>query len=309
MSEPVFSIPDYQVGNFYAALSNAPVSWAMGATFIDQMRLMGCDGEGEEVGIIDTGIDTDHQEFVGKIVDTRSFISGENVEDRNGHGSHVAGTTAGLSPQISFAPRAKLRVAKGLSNSGSGGISAIRAAMQWMIDSKVTGVNLSIGGQGFLEAMQDLFALANARGIVVCVAAGNGRGVGEVVRVNSAGLVVAAHDRLFRIANFSNPGVTAVNIHAAGPGVDIVSAWPGGGWNSISGTSMASPAVLGFCAAFNSGRVKLGLPRWNTDGFKTAFASRAVDYGQPGADRDFGPGVMDGHFFRSLLIPHPPAVN
>ena len=50
MSEPVFSIPDYQVGNFYSALSNAPVSWAMGATFIDQMRLMGCDGEGEEVG-------------------------------------------------------------------------------------------------------------------------------------------------------------------------------------------------------------------------------------------------------------------
>ena len=309
MSEPIFSLPDYYVGNYFSTLSAAPTSWAMGATFIDQLRLMGCDGEGEEVGIIDTGIDTDHPEFAGKIVDARSFINGESVEDRNGHGTHVAGTAAGLSSQISFAPRSKLRVAKALSNRGNGGISGIRAAMQWMIDSKVNGIGLSIGGRGFLEGMQDLFALANARGIIVNVAAGNGRQSGEVVQVNSAGLVVAAHDRLFRIANFSNTGLTAAHIHAAGPGVDIVSAWPGGGWNSISGTSMATPAVLGFCTAFNSGRVKLGLPRWNTDGFKAAFASRAVDFGQPGADRDFGPGVMDGHFFRNLLIPNPPEVK
>ncbi len=309
MSEPIFSLPDYYVGNYFSTLSAAPTSWAMSATFIDQLRLMGCDGEGEEVGIIDTGIDPNHREFAGKITEARSFVPGESVFDRNGHGTHVAGTAAGLSSQISFAPRAKLRVAKALSDSGSGGISGIRQAMQWMIDSKVGAVGLSIGGHGFLEGMEDLFALANSRGILVCVAAGNERQSGGVVRVNSSGLVVAAHDRLFRIAGFSNPGAVPAFIHSAAPGVDIVSAWTGGGYNSIAGTSMAQPATLGFCVAFNSGRVKLGLPRWNTSQFKAGFDTRSVDAGSPGRDRDFGPGVLDGHMFRNLLIPNPPEVK
>lgn len=309
MSEPIFSVPDYYVGNFFPANTRPPTSWAMGATFIDQLRLMGSDGEGEKVFVLDTGIDTDHPEFDGKLIESRSFVPGESAEAVNGHGPHCASTAAGKSLTIGVANQAKVGSGKCLSNAGSGNSSWIQSAFDWALAAGATVISVSIGGPGFLEGMEPWFRKAEAMGVVVAVAAGNERQGGGLVRVRSSALVVAAHDRMFRIANFSNPGITPDSIAVAAPGVEIVGAWPGGGYNSISGTSMATPFVAGVCAAFNSARRKLGLPKWKTSDFAQAFSTRAVDAGTPGRDRDFGPGVIDGHLLKNLLIPNPPEVK
>jgi subtilisin family serine protease len=308
--ELIWGIPDdLMVGNFYPTLASAPTSWAMQATFIDELRAIGADGEGEVICVLDTGIDLDHPEFAGKIIEARSFVPGESVDDRNGHGAHCAGTAAGSSRAIGVGNRSKLLAGKVLSNGGSGTQDWIMNGFRWGLSAGATMFSISIGGPGFLEGMEPLFREAESRGIPVSVAAGNERSRGGVVRVNSTGIVVAAVDRMGRFAMFSNPGSTPNIIGIAAPGVEIVSAWPGGGYNSISGTSMATPFVAGTGACFNSARRKLGLPRWNSADFKRAFASRAIDAGPTGPDRDYGPGLIDGHFLRNLLVADPPEVK
>lgn len=306
----IWGIPDdLLVGGYYPTLAGAPTSWAMAATFVDELRAAGGDGEGEVVCVLDTGIDLNHPEFAGKIVEARSFVPGESVDDRNGHGTHVASTASGTSPSLTVAPKGRLLVGKVLSNAGRGQQDWIQNGFRWGLAAGATQFNLSIGGPGFLEGMEFLFREAESRGLVVNVAAGNERGQGGVVRVNSSALVVAAVDRLGRFAPFSNPGSNPNVLSIAAPGVDITGAWPGGGYNSISGTSMASPNSTSVTTAFNSARTKLGLKRWASSDFRRTFATRAVDAGRPGPDTDFGPGLLDGHFLRNLLVADPPEVN
>jgi len=310
MSEPIFSLPPFEVGEFYATAEAVPTSWAMAATYIDQLRAVGGDGEGRVIAVLDTGIDTDHPEFAGKIVDARSFVPGEDVEDRaSGHGTHTASTNAATSPTIGVANKAKLLIGKCLSNAGSGSSSWIQNAFDWALQSGATSISISIGGPGFLESMEPWFQRAEQMGVVVSVAVGNERQQGGVVRVKSSGLLVTAVDRTGRFANFTNPGINPETIGIAAPGVDIAGAWPGGGYNSISGSSMATPFSNSVCEAFNSARVKMGLPKFKTSDFKRAFATRAIDAGPPGLDRDYGPGLLSGYFLRNLLIPNPPEVK
>lgn len=309
--EPVWGIPDDLVtGDFYPSLAGAPTSWAMGATFIDQLRLAGGDGEGEVVCVLDTGADPDHPEFVGRWhADPWSDVPNESPLDRNRHGPHCMGTAAGVSPTVGVANVGKVMSGKCLSDSGSGVSSWIQNSFRKGLDRGATVFSISIGGPGFLQGMEPLFAEAEARGVCVAVAAGNERQRGGLVTTRSSGLVVAAVDRNGRYASFSNPAGNGGILGIAAPGVDIVSARTGGGYMTMSGTSMATPFVAGVMAAFNSARVKLGLPKYKTSDFKKAFSSRAIDAGTPGPDRDYGPGLIDCHFLRSLLIPNPPEVK
>lgn len=307
MSDLIWGIPgDLLVGDYFATAEAAPGSWAMGFTFIDRLREAGGGGEGELVCVLDTGIDQNHPEFAGRIADARSFVPGESVRDENGHGTHVAGTVGGRSPGVGVAGKVRFLVGKVLSNGGSGSSSWIEAGFRWGLAAGATGFSVSIGGPGFLSGMEPLFAEANAKGCWVSVAMGN---EASAVNVRSSAVLVSAHDRAGRIANFSNFGSTPDVVGVAGPGVDIVSAWPGGGYRSISGTSMSTPFVAGTMSLFNSNRTKAGLKRWNSADFRRAFATRAVDAGAPGVDTRFGPGVLDGHFLRNLLVADPPEVR
>jgi subtilisin family serine protease len=261
------------------------------------------------IAVLDTGVNLSHPEFAGKIIEARSFVPGEGVEDGNGHGTHTASTNAGNTPTIGVAYKAKLLIGKVLSNAGSGAQSWIQDGFNWAVQSGATSISISIGGVGFLDGMEPLFQMAEQKGVVVNVAMGNERQRGGVVNTPSSALLVAAVDRLGKYASFSNPGLTADVVSIAAPGVDILGAWPGGGYNSISGTSMATPFSNSVCEAFNSARVKLGLPAFKTSDFKRAFSTRAIDAGTPGLDRDYGPGLLNGYFLRNLLIPNPPEVK
>lgn len=116
----------------------APDAWARGWT-----------GEGTTIAILDSGIDSDHSEFAGRITANECFLSNcTSGEDDNGHGSHVAGTAAAALDGVGMtgvAPDADIISAKIIDRSGSVDIAAMIDAIEWANDLNATVANLSLG--------------------------------------------------------------------------------------------------------------------------------------------------------------------
>jgi subtilisin family serine protease len=265
---------------------------------IDRLRAAGGDGEGEVVAVLDTGADPSHPEFAGRWhANPMSFVPGESSQDGHGHATHCLGSAAGVSPTVGVANKAKLLAGKCLSNEGSGWDSWIANAVEWAWQSGATVISLSIGGGGFSQSMSDLFDKVTAAGVIIVAASGNERGQGGQTtypgRYASA-LAVAAVDSNGRFASFSNPGQSNETLAVAAPGVNIWSAKPGGGYQVMSGTSMATPFVAGVVACYQSARRKAGLLRMTSAEVRTLFRGYAVDAGTPGPDRDYGAGLISG---------------
>lgn len=304
MSEFLWHIPDdILVGPQFGTLSMAPTNWGMSACGIDVLRLVA--GEGQVIAILDTGVDASHPEFAGKIIDARSFVPGENEYDRNGHGSHCGSTAAGRTPTIGVATKAKLLFGKVLSNSGSGSSSWIEAGFRWAMSAGATVISMSIGGPGFLQGMEPLFREAVGKGIIPSVAAGNERGQRGGIADDCTALVWGAVDERGNYARFSNPGRQATTLAGAAPGVDIVGARTGGGYVSMSGTSMATPFGSGVVAVYQSERAGLGMAPLPFDKLRALFSTRNVDAGRPGPDTDYGPGLISGPALRRSLTAPP----
>jgi subtilisin family serine protease len=108
-------------------------------------------GQGVDIYVIDTGVDASHPEFGGRVVERVSFVSGEssNVEDGHGHGTHVAGTCAGVT--FGVAKKANLIGVRVLDNSGSGWWTDVIAGIEWVYNRHASNnrpsvINMSLGG-------------------------------------------------------------------------------------------------------------------------------------------------------------------
>ncbi|KAG8410344.1 hypothetical protein J3459_017154 [Metarhizium acridum] len=207
-------------------------------------------GEGTCAYVIDTGVDGSHPDFEGRAQLIRSFINGENY-DGNGHGTHVSGTIGSRSYGV--AKKTTIYGIKVLSNQGSGDYSGILAGMDFAIQDsrqrrcpKGVVANMSLGG-GYSAAINQAAAQMIRSGVFLAVAAGNDANDASNTSPASEPSVctVGATDSLDKISSFSNYGAP---LDILAPGSDILSTWPGGGTNSISGTSMATPHVVGLAA-------------------------------------------------------------
>ncbi|MFJ4122612.1 S8 family peptidase [[Kitasatospora] papulosa] len=206
-------------------------------------------GEGVTAYILDTGIESAHSEFGGRVGAGYDAIGdGRDGEDCNGHGTHVAGTVAGATYGV--APAASLVPVRVLDCEGSGTWAGIIAGLDWIAQNaeQPAVVNASLGGPAS-SAVDDAFDALAAEGTLPVVAAGNeDQDACDVSPARADGvLAVGASDNQDRQATFSNWG-TCVWLYA--PGVDIVSAKLGGGSKTLSGTSMASPHVAGAAALY-----------------------------------------------------------
>ncbi|KAI1321050.1 hypothetical protein EDD11_008631 [Mortierella claussenii] len=207
-------------------------------------------GSGVTAYVIDTGINTNHQEFGGRATMGANFISGSANTDENGHGTHVSGTIGGYT--FGVAKKVRLVGVKVLNAQGSGAFSGIIAGMDW-VAQRASGtravVNMSLGG-GKSQAVDDALTRLYNAGIPSIVAAGNDANA-DACNGSPSGaqgsFTVAASDINDNMAYFSSYG-QCVDIF--GPGVDITSAWIGSSTatNTISGTSMATPHVVGVAA-------------------------------------------------------------
>ncbi|KAK3818934.1 MAG: aqualysin 1 [Benniella sp.] len=211
-------------------------------------------GNGVTAYVIDTGINTAHTEFAGRATMGANFITGSPNTDENGHGTHVAGTIGGL--KYGVAKKVKLVGIKVLGGDGSGSTSGVMKGMDWVASKAVPGksvVNMSLGGgksASIDAAAQRLFA----KNIPLIVAAGNDAKVDACSGSPSGSqnaFTVGATDKFDNPAVFTSWG-KCVEIMA--PGVDITSAWIGSNTakNTISGTSMATPHVVGVAALYLS---------------------------------------------------------
>ncbi len=201
--------------------------------------------------VIDSGIDGSHPDLTVDTQFSRSFVSGySGTQDGNGHGTHVSGTIAAKNNSIGVvgvaagATLVSCRVFAGNSGSNSAVISAVDYVKANAYVDDVT--NMSLGGGRSTTLDNAIKSAANA-GVYFALAAGNeAQNANNVspARVNGNRiLTVSAMDVNSRYASFSNYANPPIDVCA--PGVSINSTWTGGGYRSISGTSMATPHVAG----------------------------------------------------------------
>ncbi len=206
--------------------------------------------------IIDTGIDFDHPDLNVDVSRSKTFVTSKTADDDNGHGTHVAGTIAAKNNTIGVvgvAPGATLVAVKVLTRSGSGSTSGVVAGINYVAREAKSGdvANMSLGGGISLtldNAVLNASYNSDTKKIIkFALAAGNeldDANNHSPARVNGPNIyTVSAMSFGDKWASFSNYGNPPIDYCA--PGVTILSTWKGGGYNTISGTSMATPHVAG----------------------------------------------------------------
>jgi len=233
---------------------------------LDDQYVYNAEGTGVDAYIIDTGILYSHNDFQGR-VDTDfyfdAFDDGQNGNDCNGHGTHVAGTVGGA--EYGVAKGVNLIAVRVLDCNGSGTFSGVIAGMDWVAEnaSGPSVANMSLGG-GSNESVDDAVGRMFDAGVPTIVAAGNGDWRGraqDACGSSPAGAenayTVGATDDNDSKTSWSNYG-SCVDMFA--PGANITSAWYTGdsATNTISGTSMASPHVAGVAALYLQNNTSAG---------------------------------------------------
>lgn len=259
-------------------------------------------GENTVVAIIDTGIDYNHPDLKGNIIDGISFVSGEkDYMDLNGHGTHVAGTIAARGRILGMAPQSKILAIKVLGKDGSGTYQSICQGLEYARrwrgkkGETVNVINMSLGGPQDESSLHREIKQATKAGITVVCAAGNeGDGRSDTPEVDYPAyypetIAVGAVDMQTGIANFSNSND---HIDITAPGVETYSTYPGGKYVKLSGTSMATPHITGAVALIYARcKKRFGVyPDVQTVNLLLDYGS--IDLGEVGFDQLYGFGMF-----------------
>jgi subtilisin len=249
-----------------AAVDESQATWGLQATkVVNTCR----SGKGIRVAVLDTGFDLEHPDFAGRTITTQSFVTGQDVQDGHGHGTHCIGTATGpkcpgVKPRYGIAYEAEIYAGKVLSNAGSGSDTGILAGIDWAVQNKCAVISMSLGaptslGQPFSQVFEQVAKRAQDQGTLIVAAAGNdSERPGTINPVSHPAncpsiMAVGALDVNGAIAYFSNSGMdpNGGQVDVAGPGVDVYSSWPmPTRYRRISGTSMATPHVAGIAALY-----------------------------------------------------------
>ena len=238
------------------------------------------------VAIIDTGIDLTHPDL-NAVNGTNCIRTSSTAQDDNGHGTHVAGTVGAKNQGagvVGVAPGTRLFAVKVLDRNGSGSWASVICGIDWVtanaVSLNIKVASMSLGGSGSndnncgntnSDALHKAICNSSTAGVTYVVAAGNSA-------ADFATFVPAAYPEALTVtamsdsdglpggtggaptcrtgelddsyASFSNFATATIEINhtIAGPGVCIYSTWLSGGYNTISGTSMATPHVTGSVA-------------------------------------------------------------
>ncbi len=235
-------------------LGASPYAWHLQAVRAEEAWEVST-GAGVQVAVLDTGVDATHPALRGRVAEGLDAATGEplpaDTDQSQGevHGTHVAALAVGEGTGV--APGAVLRPVRVFSPEYVGDFRVAQAIL-WAVDRGAQVINLSFGGSAYSHLLHEAINYALERWRVVVAAAGN---QGSVARFYPAALpgvlAVGAADGQGNPAWFSNRGAW-VGVWA--PGVRIYSAFPGGRYSLLSGTSMAAPIVSGIAALLKSER-------------------------------------------------------
>ncbi|HEY8001047.1 MAG TPA: S8 family serine peptidase [Solirubrobacterales bacterium] len=259
---------------------------------------------GVKVGIVDTGIQAAHPDLAGKLANcARSqgllpILSGTIQEgscaDDNGHGTHVAGTiTANANNGIGVTGvsfNSQLAICKALGGAlGTGSTADVANCITWAYDKGAKVISMSLGGGAsttLKNAVDYAWKNGAANGAVLVAAAGNdGDATLNYPAAYPNVVSVAATDNRDQRASFSNANA---DVEVAAPGVNVTSTWNDGAYNTISGTSMATPHVSGVVALIRSRN-----PSATAAQIVAKLDGAVDDLGAPGRDTSFGFGRVN----------------
>lgn len=287
---PVAGTVDIERNNTAAVLVRINANYAYGK---------GITGKGVTIAMMDSGISATHREFteMGKIATGfNAFNVTNDVSDRLGHGTHVAGILAADRDgrgTFGVAYDATLLPVKVLSDTGKSSTSVLDAGLRYAI-GKAAIVNMSLGTNTAYnpEALRQ----AVQAGMLIVAAAGNGGGAnpGWPARfakeswANNQIIAVGAVDASNRIASFSNRAGDTAAWFLVAPGVNLPSSYLNGQYVYMSGTSMATPVVSGAAAL-----LKQMWPTLRAEQIANILFVTATDLGAPGIDPVYGRGLVN----------------
>ena len=284
-----FDIPNDELFNQQWALNNEGQTGGIYDADIDGLETWNRfkDGSNVVVAVIDSGVKYDHEDISDNIWINSNEIPANDIDDDgngyiddvygydfanydsdpmddNDHGTHCSGIIAAKGDNgvgiSGAAHRAKIMAVKFLTASGSGSESGAIDAIIYAVDNGAKILNNSWGGSSYSQAVYDAISYANAHDVLFIAAAGNSSSNNDAYPSYPANydlpnvISVASTDHSDQLSNFSNFGMT---VDLAAPGSDILSTVINGGYESFSGTSMATPYVSGAAVLLRSNFPKL----------------------------------------------------
>ncbi|MBB6451418.1 subtilisin family serine protease [Geomicrobium halophilum] len=202
--------------------------------------------------VLDTGIDDTH-ESLGDYVDTnlgRSFVGDGTTMDRQGHGTHVAGTIASYGSVSGVMQEASLVPVKVLGDDGTGSMFGIIEGVLYAADIGVDVINMSLGGGGYNQIFDEAVQTAVDEDSIVIAASGN--------EYRSSISYPAAYDSVIAVGSVDSDGTRSSfsnygnGLEVMAPGSNIYSTLPNNRYGTLSGTSMAAPHVAGVAGLMRS---------------------------------------------------------
>ncbi|MBM7659622.1 subtilisin [Bacillus mesophilus] len=263
------------------AVPNDQTPWGIEAIYNDSAITKPTGGSGVKVAVLDTGVNTSHVDLAGSAEQCKDFTQRKSnlvnnfCSDKNGHGTHVAGTVLAHggndgSGIYGVAPESDLWAYKVLNDRGSGYSDDIAAAIQHAADeaNRLNAnviISMSLGSSSKSTLIADAVSYAYNKGVLVVAAAGNSgpnaNTIGYPGALVDAVAVAALEDvqenGTYRVADFSSRGnpdtdgdfvIEELDVEVSAPGRAIESTWYDGTYNTISGTSMATPHISGLAA-------------------------------------------------------------
>jgi subtilisin family serine protease len=245
-----------------AASLTSTYTWGLKTLEIKDLWDQGLSGKDVIVGHLDTGVDGGHPALKNALFDFTEFDElGKEINpkpkayDSGEHGTHTAATILGRSvggKYIGVAPKAKL--ASAMVIEGGNAVARVIGGMDWAVGKGIKVLSMSLGFPGWLPDFMGLTRIIRARGILPVFAIGNeyagySRSPGNYWQALSVG----ACNEQMEVADFSssqlfNRKKDPIAPDLVAPGVSVISAKPGGGYQAMDGTSMATPHIAGLAA-------------------------------------------------------------
>lgn len=249
-------------------------------------------GSGIVIAVIDSRIDIEHPELTGSIAGNYD-AAGYGIDTADPHGTSIAGIIAADGALVGIAPDASILAVRAFWKDSedaptTSSTEALVRGVDWAVGQGARVLNLSFTGPRD-PLLADVLAEVRRRGIVMVAAAGNnGPDAGPAYPgALESVIAVTATDKALQLFSQANRGAY---IDVAAPGVDILSPAPGGRYQTISGTSMATAHVSGLAALLLESTADQALL---PDAVQTALQDAAQDLGAPGLDPEFGAGQVD----------------
>jgi len=278
-------VPEYTVetttlepqARYQTMAASQSTPWGIKAIYNNSSITKTSGGSGVNIAVLDTGVNTSHPDLAANVEQCKDFTIGTSIRngsctDRQGHGTHVAGSALanGNGGLYGVAPQADLWGYKVLGDDGSGSADDIATAIRHVADqasalNQKTVINMSLGSSAESSLITNAVNYAYGKGVLGIAAAGNeGPYQGSIGfpgalqnAVAVAALENVQQNGTYRVADFSSRGysqyagdysIGKYDVEVSAPGASIYSAWYDGGYATISGTSMASPHAAGLAA-------------------------------------------------------------